>query len=136
MESTVLVVMAADRRRRLRPLLESCDLQVMEAAGCAQAVQILRTRPVQAVLTDQILGDGDWKTVAAEVRPPAAVILCIGVPDPMLWIDALEQGAYDVIVEPYELPEVKRIIGSALLQGRLQPQKDRRAASERYAATT
>jgi len=29
------------------------------------------------------------------------------------WIDALEKGAYDVLVEPYEADEIRRIVGSA-----------------------
>jgi FixJ family two-component response regulator len=33
--------------------------------------------------------------------------------DPKLWLDVLEQGGYDVLVQPYQREEIKRIVEAA-----------------------
>src|SRR5207302_11084855 len=71
---------------------------------------------VQVVLTDTVLPDGDWRRVleiVAHSCPNIEVVVSARLGDHRLWIDVLEQGAYDVLVEPYECEEVRRIVETA-----------------------
>ena len=49
----------------------------------------------------------------AQAGVNAEVVVCSSLGDHKLWIDVLEQGAYDVLFEPYECEEVRRIVEAA-----------------------
>ena len=71
---------------------------------------------MQVIVTDGNLPDGNWRGViagAAQSRSNAQVLVCSRLGDHHFWIDALEGGAYDVLVEPYEIEEIRRILSSA-----------------------
>ena len=68
------------------------------------------------VLTDAALPDGDWRGVLQIVAQAGAnieVVVCSSLGDHKLWLDVLEQGAYDVLVEPYQHEEIQRIVEGA-----------------------
>jgi FixJ family two-component response regulator len=44
----------------------------------------------------------------------ASVVVSARLADERLWSEVLWRGAYDVIVEPYEAEEVRRIVEGAL----------------------
>jgi len=46
-----------------------------------------------------------------------------------LWIDALEQGAYDVLVEPYQREEIWRIVEAAAARSYMRSLPRARATS-------
>lgn len=114
---SALLIMPRERRLPLLEHLEACGVDLLTACDCGEAHRILDgRRPVQVVLTDVKLTDGDWRSVLAEVSHSdkrAEVIVCASLVDHNLWIDALEGGAYDVIVRPYQREEVRRILVSA-----------------------
>ncbi len=71
---------------------------------------------MQVIVTDRNLPDGNWRGVITDTvqsRSSAQVIVCSRLGDHHFWIDALEGGAYDVLVEPYETEEIRRILNSA-----------------------
>ena len=71
---------------------------------------------VQVVLTDAALPDGDWREVlqiVAQAGINIEVVVCSRLGDHKLSMDVLEHGAYDVLVEPYECEEVRRIVETA-----------------------
>jgi DNA-binding NtrC family response regulator len=109
-----MLVMAQERRITLLAILESCGIEVLPVCDCNEARRMLETQsPVQAVVTDSALRDGDWRRVLEIVlqeRPNVEVIVCSRLGDYNLWIDVLEQGGYDVLVEPYQHEEVRRIV--------------------------
>ncbi|HYM13313.1 MAG TPA: hypothetical protein VEU62_21420 [Bryobacterales bacterium] len=117
---SVLLVMACERRLALVERLQSCGIAVLAVSDCEEARRILRTRPaVPVVLTDEKLPDGSWSKVMEEVwqnELEAETIVCTRAEDPGLWIHVLAQGAYDLLVEPYEGKEVRRIIEAAAAQ--------------------
>jgi DNA-binding NtrC family response regulator len=51
--------------------------------------------------------------IVAHSCPNIEVVVSSRLGDHKLWIDVLEQGAYDVLVEPYECEEVRRIVETA-----------------------
>jgi DNA-binding NtrC family response regulator len=126
-ELTALVVMPSERRRLLVSCLNRLAARVRTASTCREAAEALKTEAgVRVVLTDVALPDGTWKDVlrrAAQGRSRAAVVLCPRLADEHLWTEVLEDGAFDVLVEPYQDSEVARILDAAGL-----PQLPRMAA--------
>jgi DNA-binding NtrC family response regulator len=114
---TAMLIMARERRLPLLEALESCGIDVLPVCDCSEARRMLEIQPeVQVVLTDVALPDGDWREVLQIVAHSCAnieVVVSSRLGDHKLWIDVLEQGAYDVLVEPYECEEVRRIVGAA-----------------------
>ena len=119
---TAMLVMAREGRPPLLDALESCGIEVVPACDCSEARQILESCPMQVVVTDEALSDGDWRGVIEIVergRRNIQVVVCLRSGDPKLWLDVLEQGGYDVLVQPYEREEIKRIIEGAAARGRM-----------------
>lgn len=114
---TVLLVMTRERRAALLEQLEACGTNVLAACDCNEASQILKAKPpVQVVISDASLPGANWRDVlelVAASNTHAEVIVCTRFPDTTLWIDALERGAYDLLVEPYQKEEVQRILEAA-----------------------
>ena len=114
---TAMLVMARERRLPLIEALESCGIDGLPVCDCSEARRTLETKPkVRVVLTDTVLPDGDWRRVleiVAHSCPNSEVGVSSRFGDYKLWIDLLEQGAYDVLVEPYEWEEVRRIVEAA-----------------------
>jgi DNA-binding NtrC family response regulator len=114
---TAMLVMAQERRSTLVNALESCGFDVLPVCDCNEARRMLEAQlAVQVVVTDARLHDGDWRRVfeiVARGRRKIEVIVCSRVGDPKLWLDVLEEGGYDVLVEPFEHEEVQRIVEAA-----------------------
>ena len=114
---TAMLIMARERRLPLLEALESCGIDVLPVCDCNEGRRMLEIQPqVHVVLTDAALPDGDWRGVLQIVAQAGAnieVVVCSRLGDQKLWLDVLEQGAYDVLVEPYDCEEVRRIVESA-----------------------
>ena len=114
---TVMLIMARERRLSLLETLEVSGIDVLPVCDCREARRMLGTQlQVQVVLTDRALPDGDWREaiqVVAEGRPNVQVVVCSRQGDHTLVIDVLEQGAYDVLVEPYQREEIRRVLEAA-----------------------
>jgi DNA-binding NtrC family response regulator len=78
---------------------------------------MLETQPrAQVVVTDTALPDGDWRRVLELVVQGCGnieVVVSLRLGDHTIWMDVLEQGGYDVLVEPYEREDVQRIVEAA-----------------------
>jgi DNA-binding NtrC family response regulator len=114
---TAMLVMAQERGSTLVNALESCGFDVLSVCDCNEARRMLETKPaVQVVVTDARLDDGDWRGVLEIVeqgRGKVEVVVCSRLGDPKLWLDVLEQGGYDLLVQPYQREEIKRIVEAA-----------------------
>ena len=112
-----MLVMDRERRMPLVEALECCGIEVLAADDCHEARRMLGTHPaVQVVVTDARLHDGDWQRVLEIVdqgRRRVEVVVCSRLSDPKLWLDVLEQGGYDVLVQPYQREEIERIVEAA-----------------------
>ena len=125
--------MAPERRLPLLDALECCGVEVLAVRDCNEARPILKTRPVQVVVTDTALPDGDWRRVLEIVeqgRRKIEVIVCSRLGDHKLWMDVLEQGGFDVSVEPYQREEIQRIVEVAA--ARYRPGAEARRANSSF----
>jgi DNA-binding NtrC family response regulator len=112
-----MLVMDPERRLPLLRVLESCGIEVLAVSGCNEAQRIFKNQPsVPVVITDSALPDGDWRRVLDIVAQGCAnveVVVSLRLGDHALWLDVLEQGGYDVLVEPYHHEEIQRIVEAA-----------------------
>ena len=75
---------------------------------------------IDIVITQVSLKDGNWCDVlacAANREVEARVVVSSTVADERFWSEALWRGVYDVLLEPYDCLEVRRIVDGALLAG-------------------
>lgn len=116
-EPTTLVVMPPERRSDLIRHLSEIPVAVLTASSCAEAAELLRDSPaVRVVLTDLCLPDGSWFDVlnrVSDLKSNTPVVVCARLADERLWSQVLEAGGFDVLVEPYEAAEVRRILSAA-----------------------
>lgn len=83
------------------------------AEGCESA----RTGRFPVVMTTPHLKDGSWKqlaSIARDSRLGFAIILVAKVFDTREWAQALEDGAFEVLDELYELPKAAEAVRRAL----------------------
>ena len=77
MRAKIRAMLVMDRERRL-PLvdaLESCGIEVLPVCDCNEARRTLETKPpVQVVITDSALPDGNWRRVLEIVAQECANI--------------------------------------------------------------
>lgn len=134
----VLVVLPEDRRMSLLKHLEAFGMAFVPVYDRGEACRILQTDPhVEVILTDPTLPDGSWGDLVAQAArcgSRAKTVICMRTADPMLWIDVLEGGAFDVLVEPYQPEEVKRIVQAAAEIFRNPPPARRGSAAQLWAA--
>ena len=113
----ILIIMSDGRREALVEQLQSVSPHVIGVSDCGEAREFFDAgKPVRVVVTDADLPDGNWRTVLEEVErahSDAEVIVCASSADANFWCDALDRGAYDLLVEPYQQEEVHRIVRGA-----------------------
>ena len=101
---------------RLSQILGPLPVELDHVQDLSHARNRLEHERYPVILSDTELPDGEWPDVldlAREKSPEAQVILTGRFADARLWTEALDRGAYDLLVQPFEAPEVLRILGTA-----------------------
>src|SRR5271157_4203799 len=94
-------------RRSLARALLARGLTVDTAESGAAALDLIRTRSVDAVLLDREMPELDGLAVLAQLRrhhPDVEVVLMLSIGDPDA-ATALRAGAYAVVTKPLPTPE-------------------------------
>jgi DNA-binding NtrC family response regulator len=105
-------------RKILVAMLEAEGYQVHPVRTVGQAIQMLRSTPVQVVLTDLKLENEDGtallRWVVSELLPiPVIILTAHGTVDSA--VDAMKQGAFDYLTKPFERGELSGVIRKAAL---------------------
>jgi DNA-binding NtrC family response regulator len=116
---TVLVVTSdTAQASALIPHLSAADLNVYEVETCREARTFLSSRPtVDVIISDLSLPDGNWCDMVRHMvdhAERAAMIVACSEADERLWSEILWRGVYDLLVEPYDPDQVKRVVEGAL----------------------
>jgi DNA-binding NtrC family response regulator len=119
--------------RALKATVERQEISTRQARDCRETSLLLSGRNAsQIVFTDTQLLDGTWKDVvnmAAQAPNAPKVIVVSRLVDIKLYLDALEEGAFDFIVPPFVDVDLAYIMRSALLSARPRlRQHERRGA--------
>jgi len=116
-QSKILAISVCDQDvNRLRDCLDP-DLEV-EAVTLGEAATHLEHDECPGVVIFDIEGNPDWPSDLQEllsVRPPSRVILLSRLADDCLWMDALDAGAHDLIMKPFDKQGISSVVRSALL---------------------
>ncbi len=122
-------------RSMLRTVLRGWGYAVEEAEDGAAAVEQVRARAFDAVLTDVRMARLDGIAALREIRewnPSIPVLIMTAWSSVQNAVDALRLGAYDYLTKPLELDELKLALERALDHTRLarESQEPGRAQSE------
>jgi len=120
---TVLLAMAPVCRSRLLELFEECGAEILAAGDYRHASRLLKRYPdVEVVVTALTHPDGNWSDLLRHVVDfglEARVVVCAPGADQRLWAEIFWRGAYDLLVEPYGLEQVRSIVETASARGAL-----------------
>jgi DNA-binding response OmpR family regulator len=103
-------------RHSIRKLFDELGWGLFEAPSRIEAIECLDCNLVHVVILEAGLVGWDWKTVLPELRERAASPQLIVVSlhaDETLWSEVLNAGGYDVMAQPLDVHEAKRVIASA-----------------------
>ncbi len=132
--TTVSAVVATAHREDLhflRTLFDEAGWNLIEAESCVEALAVLKLGRVDLVISDRDLGGGGWRLLlraAAEMPSAPPLIVTSRLADECLWAEVLNEGGYDILVQPFEREEVVRVISAATRHGRNQESRRRVAA--------
>ncbi len=103
-------------REGLRSALEE-EFDVYTAAGTAEAMKILKSEPIELLLTDLRLGADSGMDLLASVlalpEPPVAIMMtAYGSVDTA--VEAMRRGAWHFVTKPLNLDEVEMLLKRAL----------------------
>jgi DNA-binding NtrC family response regulator len=115
--SALLVHDCEERFLILNSVMEGLSLQVHRARRCREAGrELAEVPPPHLVLTDTVLPDGNWMDVldlAAKAHETVSVIVVSPVADVGLYLDVMEQGAFDFITDSVSVLEAVHVIRCA-----------------------
>jgi len=117
MATTLIVDDDGSLRDALAGALVDDEHEIHTAAGGLEAIRLLQQRPVDVVLLDMVMSDGDGYAVLAHllgVNPKPKVIVLSVLDHVRSVVTAMKLGADDYLVKPCELRVVRRAICRAL----------------------
>jgi DNA-binding NtrC family response regulator len=103
-------------REGLRAALED-DFEVYTAAGLAEATAILKSEPIQLLLTDLRLGGDsgmDVLSAALDLPDPPTAIMMTAYGSVDTAVEAMRRGAWHFVTKPLNLDEVEMLLKRAL----------------------
>ena len=115
-------------RATLCAILEDAGYKVSGLDKGAEALEMIRNRPFNIVITDIRLPDVDGMEIlelAKEIDPDVAVIVITGHASLEAVVEAVNEGAYTYFVKPANEDEIKTTIINALRQQRLSHENRR-----------
>ncbi len=104
-------------RRGIADYLRLTGFETVEASRLADATVELDSAPVELVLLDLILPDGnglDWLDELRKTRPGLPVIILTALGEQRQLVAGLDRGADDYIVKPFSLKELRARITAVL----------------------
>jgi DNA-binding NtrC family response regulator len=131
-------VLIVDDERSLRFSLgewaRDAGLRPLEASAGREALEMLRTEAVDAVLLDLRLGDEDGLQILRRLRdedPTLPVVMLTGHGTIAHAVEATRLGAYDFIQKPPDLEHLGVVIRRALEHARLRRELEHRRSAGR-----
>ena len=123
---TVLLVASPEDSQRLHADLKSCGhLRVLTAHNCRNARQALEKHgEIAVILTAASPGDGNWcDLLRFVVNRGINVHVVVYTPrcSERLRSEVIWRGAYDVLVQPFETAELRRIVEGAIRASHFSP---------------
>ena len=115
MDSAVLFVSPYSQDARiLAQILDEVPVHLVHAISLKDAAAKLETARFPVVLTEANLDDGTWQDILYLTRLGGAELVVTDAwADARFWAEAINLGAYDLLAQPFQGPEVRRVLSSA-----------------------
>jgi len=117
MQTLLVIDDEASIRYSLQEVLESDELHVRSAEHASEGLAIVREEAPDVILLDIRLGNQSGLDLFAELReidPKILVIFITGQGNADTAIEAMKRGAFDYLVKPLDLDQLKRVVEQAL----------------------
>ena len=102
----------------LEKALEGQFVKVCHASNCREASRLLQdSNAPHLVFTDTTLPDGTWAEVlglAASAAAPVNVIVTARLPDLRLYVEVIQNGAFDFLAPPFVPSDLAHVVRCAL----------------------
>jgi DNA-binding NtrC family response regulator len=111
--------------------------ELYKADSIASAMAVVRTSEIAVVICERDLSPGTWIDMLEELmslRYAPPLIVTSRLADDKLWAEALNLGAYDVLVKPFERTELVRSVHLAWSHWHHQHEASTRAVNTMTAA--
>lgn len=112
--TALLVHSAEEPLAAVRKVLERLSVRTIRAQTCEEASRILQSRATpQLVFTDTVLPDGNWERlldVTGKASEFVNVIVVSAAADISLYVEVVEQGAWDFMAPPFAEAEVAHVV--------------------------
>ena len=122
----------ADQRRLVASILRGRTFAVAEAGNLAEAERALEAAPVDLVLSDWKLPDGDGMALLARVKeshPATAFVMMTAYGTIAQAVEAVRRGADDYLAKPFERQGLLLALDKVLVKRRLLDENLRLAAA-------
>ena len=117
MRSRILFISGrSEDARELTRMLLDLPVALHHAKSVRHARKMLTQYSYSVILTDSSLPDGTWLDVLRLGRDDSSdlrVIVTDPQADARFWAEALNLGAYDLLAQPFQGAEVRRILSNA-----------------------
>ena len=117
--AVLLISSRANDHGSMRVILQGSSLEFEGSFTGCDGLDSVRRNPqrISVVICEQILPDVDWRWVLAkldDMHVRTSLIVLSRLADERLWAEALNSGAFDVLLsDPFEREEVLRVTESA-----------------------
>jgi DNA-binding NtrC family response regulator len=120
MSSIVLLVSAEpDQQEKLSGILSRCGLDPLRCETLATALNLLVQQPSELVICEDVLPDGTFRELIAEMRRSGfwkPVIVVSRFDDWGSYLEAMAAGAFDYVAFPPYPRELEQAIAAALAE--------------------
>lgn len=100
----------------LRNVFAHSNWKIHGVRSRREALAWLRQNSSPVVLCEESLPDCDWKVMLNELtsfQDPPVLVVTSRLADDALWAEVLNLGAYDLLMKPFDLTEVFRVVSLA-----------------------
>jgi DNA-binding response OmpR family regulator len=114
--NVLFVSPSAEENRTLSRILNDSAWRLSRVSGYEKAITYLTRNRVAIVVCESELPDGSWRDILLDIRShsaPPVLIVTSRQADEYLWAEVLNLGGYDLLSEPFDDEEVRRVIGNA-----------------------
>ena len=130
MASILVVDDEHSMREFLEIMLDKEGYQVATAAGGGEAINILKKKDFDLVITDIRMKETDGLQVlkkCKELHPKTVVIMISAYASTSTAVEAMKWGAYDYLPKPFKVREIKTVIHDALASAQSQEPQEKPA---------
>jgi CheY-like chemotaxis protein len=114
--STLLVSPAEEDHDSLEQMFRQQGWILYKTRTLGSALAFLRANPVPVVIAERNLPPGDWVDLLNAIHrlpEPPLPIVTSQLADDYLWAEVLNLGGHDVLAKPFQLPELRWVLGGA-----------------------